>query len=120
MSKRTRLTDIIIEKVWGLYNRGYEPKVIAAKLGISSTSVLRCITAMSLASSGKFVEYTGLLQDSHYVADYANARFNLAPEALDNSDVDDEVNLTAAVLLLASNIEKQTKLLEKFLKKLES
>lgn len=35
MSKRTRLTDLIIDQVWGLYNRGFEYKVIAAKLGIS-------------------------------------------------------------------------------------
>jgi DNA-binding transcriptional regulator LsrR (DeoR family) len=118
MSKRTRLTGLIIDQVWGLYNRGFEYKAIATKLGISQTSVLRCVTAVSTASAGKFVEYTGLLQDSHYIADYANKKFNLEPEFIEDSELDDQ-DLTAAITLLANNIARQTAILDGFIKKLE-
>lgn len=118
MSKRTRLTDIIIDQVWGLYNRGYEYKLIAAKLGISQTSVLRCIAAMSTASSGKFVEYTGLLRDSHYIADYANRKFSLEPESFETFETKEQ-DLAAAIMLLADNIARQTSVLESFIRKLE-
>ena len=115
MSKIARLTGLIIDQVWGLYNRGFEYKAIANKLGISQTSVSRCVIAMSTASAGKFVEYTGLLQDSHYIADYANKKFNLEPEFIEDKDQD----LTAAIILLANNIARQTTILDSFIKKLE-
>ena len=118
MSKRARLTGLIIDQVWGLYNRGFEYKAIANKLGISQTSVSRCVIAMSTASAGKFVEYTGLLQDSHYIADYANKKFNLEPEFIEDSELKDQ-DLTAAIILLANNIARQTTILDSFIKKLE-
>lgn len=75
MGKRVRLTPNLIEEVWALYNRNIEESIISAKLGISRASVTRCIYAMQEASNGRFVEYTGLLRDSHHIADYANNKF---------------------------------------------
>ena len=77
MSQKARITDSLIEQVWELYNKGYDHKTIAFRLGISQTSALRCVTALVTASTGKFVEYAGLLQDSHHIADYVNKKFNL-------------------------------------------
>ena len=119
MSKRARLTDGIIDQVWSLFKRGYDCKDIAIKLDISQTSVLRCITAMSTASSGTFVEYTGLLKDSHYIADYANKKFNLKSEFLLAQEAE-ELSLTAAIICLANNIARQSVLLESIIKKFES
>ena len=40
---------------------------------------------MSTASAGKFVEYTGLLRDSRHIVDYANNKFNLKSEFIEDS-----------------------------------
>ena len=37
MSKRARLTDKLIDKVWALYNSNYDSAAIATKLDISQT-----------------------------------------------------------------------------------
>ena len=74
---------------------------------------------MSTASAGKFVEYTGLLRDSHYIADYANKKFNLEPESefIEDSELEDQ-DLTAVITLLANNIARQTAIFDSFIKKL--
>ena len=116
MSKRKRLTAATIDHVWSLYNLGYSYNTIAAKLNISATSVQRCIIAMQLAAAGEVVRYEGLLKDSHYIADYANQRFNTSEVSQEVTDAD----LVNAVNKLADNIAKQTALIESFMRKLES
>ena len=119
MSKRARLTDKLIDKVWTLYNSNYDYVTIATKLDISQTSVLRCVTAMSIASSGTFVEYTGLLRDSHYIADYANKKFNLTKDTVLNSKSKIQ-DLETAIVLLAESINREANLLDKLIKKFEN
>ena len=119
MSKRARLTDKLIDKVWTLYNSNYDYVTIATKLDISQTSVLRCVTAMSIASSGTFVEYTGLLRDSHYIADYANKKFNLTKDTVLNSKSKTQ-DLETAIVLLAESINREANLLDKLIKKFEN
>lgn len=118
MSKRARLTDKLIDKVWALYNSNYDSAAIATKLDISQTSVLRCVTAMSMASNGIFVEYTGLLKDSHYIADYANKKFNLTNDTVLNSKFKTQ-DLETAIILLAESINREANLLDKIIKKFE-
>ena len=116
MGQKTRLTAAIIERVWSLYDLGWQEIEIANKLKISATSVKRCIFALQTVRTGKKVEYEGLLRDSHYIADYANERFK--SEIMEKIDAKDS-ELAAAINRLASSIEKQTQLFESFIKKLE-
>jgi DNA-binding transcriptional regulator LsrR (DeoR family) len=115
MSKKTRLTASVIERVWSLYDLGWRESDIAKKLKISNTSVQRCIYALQIAKSGQRVEYVGLLRDSHHIADYANERFELAATDVAQNDLE----LAAAINRLASSIEKHTQLFDSFFKKLE-
>ena len=116
MSKRTRITDATIEHVWKLYEQGMDCAAIAMKLKISQASVLRCITAMCMASTGRLVEYTGLLKDSHHIADYANQRFGLSVDEPVSKEADD---LATAIQDLAAAITRQTNVFEGFIRKLE-
>lgn len=113
MGQRTRISNKIIEQAWALYNQGLDSVRIANKLDISNASAMRCITAMSIASSGKKVEYTGLFRDSHHIADYANERFK------QEEKLDEDLQLAAAINRLADKIEQQTQLFESFIRKLE-
>lgn len=113
MGQRTRISNKIIEQAWALYNQGLDSVRIANKLDISNASAMRCITAMSIASSGKKVEYTGLFRDSHHIADYANQRFKDQPNGAE------EQTLIAAIQNLAACISKQNTLLETLIKKFE-
>jgi DNA-binding transcriptional regulator LsrR (DeoR family) len=115
MSKKTRLTASVIERVWSLYDLGWQESDIAKKLKISNTSVQRCIYAMQIAKSGQRVEYIGLLRDSHHIADYANERFKSAVTVVAQNDLE----LAAAINRLADKIEQQTQLFESFIRKLE-
>lgn len=116
MSKRTRITNEIIEKVWELYSKGVEYKQIALRLGISQASIIRCVTAMSQASIGRFVEYDGLLKDSHHIADYANKKFNLQRKDVEEKESSD---LTEAVNKLADKVDRQADVFENFFKKFD-
>ena len=53
MGQKTRLTVAIIERVWSLYESGWQATDIATTLKISNTSVQRCIFALTTAKSGK-------------------------------------------------------------------
>lgn len=116
MSKRTRITDDIIDKVWMLHNLGYSKEYISANLEISNLSTQRCIVAMTTAQQGKFVEYKGILKDTHHIADYANKRFNI--KSIDQIIEDNrELELYTAINRLADVIEKQNNLIEGFMNK---
>ena len=117
MGSKARISSRIIEQVWLLNNNGMHPDKIAEKLKISKTSVLRCIFAMQQAASGRFVQYVGLLRDSHHIADYANKRFNV----VDNSQTDLEPeDLLVALDRLTKEISRQNSIFEVFIKKLEN
>jgi hypothetical protein len=62
------------------------------------------------------VEYTGLLRDSHHIADYANQRFGLTIEEPVPKEADD---LATAIQDLAAAITRQTNVFEGFIRKLE-
>jgi DNA-binding transcriptional regulator LsrR (DeoR family) len=113
MSSKTRITAPIIERVWSLYETGWQELDIARHLKISNTSVQRCVLALNTAKSGKKVKYEGLLRDSHHIADYANERFR--PGEVVNEDS----KHAAAINRLADSIEKQTRLFESVIRKLE-
>lgn len=118
MGQRVRLTPALIEEVWVLYNRGFDELKICNKLGISRASVSRCLYAMSTASSGQFVEYTGLLRDSHHIADYANKKFNLKSEDL-AAEKESKPELLEVLQAFTDSLNRWNLLFESLLKKLE-
>ena len=119
MSKRVRLTPTLIEEVWALYNRDFEELAISARLGISRASVTRCIYAMQEASNGRFVEYTGLLRDSHHIADYANNKFNLSKSQTDFSEEKPKFDLLEVLQTFTQTLNRWNILFEKLINKLE-
>ena len=116
MGQKTRLTAAIIERVWSLYESGWQATDITKKLKISNASVQRCIFALTTAKSGKKVEYEGLLRDSHHIADYANERFK---QEITKGTSNKDIELAAAINRLADKIEQQTQLFESFIRKFE-
>lgn len=119
MGKRARLTHTLIEDVWALYNRGFEESVICAKLGISRASVTRCIYAMQEASNGRFVEYTGLLKDSHHIADYANSKFKTA-KVNKTVEVVPKLDLIEVLQVFTETLNQWNVLFETILKDLQN
>lgn len=119
MGKRVRLTPTLIEEVWALYNRDFTEPAICAKLGISRASVARCIYAMKEASNGKFVEYTGLLRDSHHIADYANSKFQTEKIKEPKNKAVESLDLVAVLQVFTSTLKQWNTLFETVLKDLE-
>lgn len=119
MGKRVRLTPSLIEEVWVLYNRDYDELKICNKLGISRASVARCLFAMKQASQGCFVEYTGLLRDSHHIADYANNKFNLSKSQPDFSEEKPKSDLLEVLQTFTQTLNRWNILFEKLINKLE-
>jgi hypothetical protein len=118
MGKRVRLTPTLIEEVWALYNRDFEESAISAKLGISRASVIRCIYAMQEASNGRFVEYTGLLRDSHHIADYANSKFQTT-KSKESIQTVKTLDLIDVLQIFTSTLNQWNTLFEAILKDLE-
>lgn len=120
---RATITGCIIDGVWQMYCEHF-PKMMAAQtFGISYPTVERIIYACSEAEKGHFVRPSDKCPGK-FVCDYVNKKFAQRIKSIEDVNYKDaepvKDPLADSVEHLAKSIDKQNKLIEKFLAKLET
>lgn len=110
--KRTSITPEIMEKVWKLYKKLDDTRLIAETLGISETSAKRVILFMAAARDGEDVDAIG--GNNHQKQkDFAKSYFGVKEKKEEAPPEVKEEDDSAILLKAHAAIEKQNKLLEK-------
>lgn len=110
--KRTPITPEIMTKVWNLYKKTDDLRLIAETLEISETSARRVIQLMAAAKNGEDVDAIG--GNNHQrQKEFAKSFFGVKEKKEEAPPKVEEEDDSAILLKAHAAIEKQNQLLEK-------